>query len=309
MAERVDLAVLEQAAEWFALLGAERIDNSDRERWQQWLQASPVHRNAWQQVQLIGSRLQALPASPAMRALQAPTLTRRRVLRATGTLGLLSGVWLAGGGLWRYLSTDLRTGIGERREVALADGSQLWLNSGTRVDIEFTAQQRLIALREGEILVTTAHDSRPLRVQSPHGLMQALGTRFSVRSDRDASVLAVFDGAVELQCAGRSVRLYAGEQCRFDAVGADAPVLAEVRREAWTRGLLVADNLRLDEVMHELSQHHRAHFAVAGEVAALRLVGTYRLDDIEHTLAAVQQTLPVVVRRPVPWWISVDARS
>lgn len=306
---RIELAVLEQAAEWFALLGAGQVDSTEQARWQQWLQASAAHREAWRQVQQIGSRLQALPVTPAMRALQAPTLTRRRLLRSTSAFGLVVGIGAIAGVGWRHRSVDLRTGIGERREQVLADGTRLWLNSDTRVDVDYDAHQRLIALIDGEILVSTARDSRPLWVRTSHGLMRAIGTRFSVRSDNDADVLAVFEGAVELHCEEQTRRLTAGQQCRFDGAGIAAVNPAEVRREAWTRGLLVVDNLRLDEVISELARHHRAHFAVASDVAALRLVGTYRLDDIDQTLAAVQQTLPVAIRRPLPWWISVDARS
>ena len=59
--------------------------------------------------------------------------------------------------------------------------------SASAIDVRFDASERLLVLRAGEILVTTAHDPdparRPLRVQGRHGTVQALGTRFTLRQD------------------------------------------------------------------------------------------------------------------------------
>lgn len=308
-ARAIDFAVLAQAAEWFALLGGERVPECERERWRDWLAQSAQHRLAWQRVEQIGSHFGELPAAPALRALQAPARTRRHTVQMLGIAGLAAACgWLGGGAqLWRHWSADYRTGIGERRALTLADGSRLWLNSGSSVDVRYDDASRRLRLHRGELLLATARDARPLQVASPHGWVRSLDARFSLRCDAAGSTLSVFEGAVVLDATG--LHIEAGEQCRFDGGGDVQRSHAEVRREAWSRGLLVADNLSLDLFVEEFGQHHRAHFEVAPAVAALRLVGTYPLDDLDRTLATLQETLPVVVRRPLPWWIGIDARA
>lgn len=80
---------------------------------------------------------------------------------------------------------DYSAAIGQYRELTLADGTRVVLNTDSAIDVLFDASQRLIRLRRGEILVHTAPDnrvpSRPLRVTTGEGQMQALGTRFTVR--------------------------------------------------------------------------------------------------------------------------------
>src|SRR5690606_11580505 len=109
---------------------------------------------------------------------------------------LLKGLVLAvGGGMLSYggyrhahtagWTADYRTATGEQRRSVLADGTQLQLNTASAVDVAYDANSRRLVLREGEILITTAPDpaGRPFFVQTPQGIVQALGTRFSVRSD------------------------------------------------------------------------------------------------------------------------------
>ncbi len=49
------------------------------------------------------------------------------------------------------------------------------------VDIRFDAAQRLIEMRQGEILLDGASDPRPLRIHTPQGLIESRGGRLTVR--------------------------------------------------------------------------------------------------------------------------------
>jgi hypothetical protein len=77
------------------------------------------------------------------------------------------------------------TASGQRRSFTLDDGSRLGLNSHSAVDLLFDADQRLLVLRRGELLIQVAPDPhRPLRVRTAQGQVQALGTRFLVSQER-----------------------------------------------------------------------------------------------------------------------------
>lgn len=324
---RPDHASLQAAAEWFACIDGQPSRDM-QERLQQWLQAHPRHRSAWAYVQAVNADFERLsgPAAPAAHAaLRAPARSRRRALgtlAALGTVGLGSW-WATRPPPWpdaAGVAARARTGAGEMRALALADGAQAWLNAATQIAIDNTASARRIRLQAGEIFVAShsaqqaAAARRPLFIDTVHGSVQALGTRFSVRLDgegRGRTLVSVFEHAVRItpaQAPGAAVTLQAGEQAWFTADRVMAPQGAAQARQAWTEGKLVADNMRLDDFLAELSAYRRGHLGCDPAVAALRLDGVFALDDTDGALAMLEQTLPVSVRRTTPWWVSVQAR-
>ena len=92
------LAVLQQAAEWFAVLADPPVADRDQQAWQAWLAADPLHSAAWQRVEAVSRRFHDVhddtPASAARAALSSARNTRRRTL---GMLGGSLGMLLAGG--------------------------------------------------------------------------------------------------------------------------------------------------------------------------------------------------------------------
>lgn len=319
-----DFAVLQAAAQWFAVLRGGEPSAQERQHWQAWLDASPLHREAWRRVEAIDARFQSVPSQPARQALLQPSprvLRRRQVAKAVLAL---AGVAVGGRALlsvpgvrgqWAALGAQHRTGVGETRRTLLADGTQLWLNTASAADVEHTGSLRRIALRTGEILVQSAPDGehpgapRPLVVDVPQARLRALGTRFSVRMHDDGTAqLAVYEGAVRVESTVGNLEttVQAGWQVRIGEEGAaSAPVAAEEKRAAWSRGMLVAEGMRLDDFLTELARYRHGYLGCAPEVAHLRLVGVYPLADTDRVLSALAATLPVAVRRTLPWWVSV----
>ena len=312
---------LQQAANWFAVLGGGTTSEAERLQWQRWLDTGPGQRAAWQRVEAVAGEFAGLAGLPAHRALErsAGGSRRRATLRALAMLPVagLAG-WLAVRETpWRDWIAAYRTGTGERREILLADGSRLWLNTASAIDVDFSSGFRRIVLHKGEVMVTSGHDdafaARPLVVDVPQGRFTALGTRFAVRHEDGGAVrLAVFEGAVEARpAAGGDARtLVAGQQARVFAGRVDVQTGAEGRSayaDDWTRGMLVADGMRLGDFIAELSRYRNGYLGCAPEVADVRIVGAYPLADTERILDALQATLPVKVQRPMPWWTVVAA--
>lgn len=68
---------------------------------------------------------------------------------------------------------------------------------------QFDPLQRLLALRSGELLVDVAKDrARPFMVETEHGRMRALGTRFLVQQNDDFTRLVMLHSQVEVVTAG-----------------------------------------------------------------------------------------------------------
>ncbi len=304
---------LREASHWYARLNS-GIDNPDaRLGWERWLSADPLHAQAWARVEQLRTQMARVPGRLASPTLQSSLHSRRRILR---TLVILAGTgslsWVGSRSEWmQTLTADYHTGVGERRELPLADGSHLWLNTETALDLCYDQQQRLIRLRHGEILVQTASDTlqRPFWVATPNGRIQALGTRFSVRIDGPQTQVAVLDKAVEIHLPGQSqpLRLQAGQQVTFnqEAFGPLSPHHANAA--AWIEGSLIAINQPLGWVVQELARYRPGWLHCDPAIAHWNVSGTYPLDNTDLALAALESGFPVQIIRRTPYWVTVTA--
>lgn len=327
----IPIVVREQAAEWLVELQSDDHSASARaqllRRLQDWRQAHPDHDRAWLRIEAMGLRLQPLSGTPASAALaRAARMSgrgRRAAVRSLAVLLFAGGAagtlaWRAGDGAsmaslagW---GADLRTGTAQRRSLRLPDGSQLQMNADSAVDLDFGPDRRLVRLRSGDIEVATAqglgHDAPPFLVDTRHGRIRALGTRFAVRQRGQASSLvAVFEGATEITPqslpANRRV-LPTGLQARFDAEAVTPAGPADPAQAAWTRGMLVAQDMPLAEFLAELARHRSGHLGCDDAVAHLLVSGTYPLADTDQVLAMLLATQPVRLRTATRYWVVVE---
>lgn len=315
----IDAAIVRRAAEWMARLWSGEASGEERAACERWRAEHPDHERAWSRLQLFEQKLGGVPRDVARHALREPAAkaprTRRRAIRLLG-LTLASGSLayvLRDTGTWQAASADAATGTGEIRDLTLPDGSRVVLASASAIDVRFDAGERLIILRQGEILVDTAPDPaavhRPLRVRGRHGSVQALGTRFSVRQDEDRTRVAVFEGAVEIrpaQAPGTATRIEAGQATAFDHLGALPPAAVRDTAAAWTGGVLVADGLRVGDLVAELARYRRGLLRCDPAVAELKVTGVFPLRDTDRALHNLALALPVAVVFRTRWWVTVE---
>ncbi len=311
----VSARVLDEAIAWQLSLGSGESGERERHEFERWLAASAEHRLVWQQLGELEQQL-APAATPLLRRTlqRSDSDLRRRRRRLAGTslsLLLAGGLWLGLLAQQRPLDdylADEWTAAGEQRELQLADRSRVRLNSRSAVDVDYSASQRRLFLHSGEILVETAHgDSRPFYVDTPQGRLQALGTRFLVRREGEATRLIVLQSAVaaQPQVGGERLVVDAGHQrlMQRDGLGADSP--ASLTADAWSRGMLVADRMPLGELVARLGEYRHGHLGVDKRLADLPISGSFPLHDSELALAALPASLPVRIERHSDWWLTV----
>lgn len=310
----LDPAALEAAAQWYVQFQDTTGDASLHAAWQHWLDARPEHRRAWARMQTLDQRLRGVPAELALPSLRGADKGRRAALKAL-TLLLIAGpaAWTAQRTLpWQSWTAQYRTQAGERSSIALSDGSQVQLNTATALDVDFSQQLRLLRLHRGEILIQTAADAaqRPFIVNTGQGTMRALGTRFSVRTDAETTRLSVIEHAVEVRTTDTSkpVRLEAGQQLVFSSSQLQPVTPVDANADAWTRGMLVAIDWRLDHFLAELSRYRAGHIGCDPAVASLRVSGAFRLDDIDGALDNLAASLPIQLKLLSRYWVRVVAR-
>ena len=130
-----------------------------------------------------------------------------------------------------------------------------------------------------------------------------------MRQRQADELLSVFEGAVAIQTLGDASSRWStlGSRPSYAANGIGELNPADGNRAAWANGVLLAENMSLKTFAAELSQHHHGRLEVDPAVANLTLLGAFPLDDLERTLNMVETTLPVKVRRIMPWWIKIEA--
>ncbi len=311
----VSARALDEAIAWQLRLDSGDATEQDHQDIQRWLAAHPEHARVWQQLGGIDRHLSAAAHPSARRALLRSGGVRRRSLhRITGSalaLLLASGLGLGLLAQQRPLSdflADERTGSGEHRELRLADQTRVQLNSRTALDVDLEGPERRLYLRGGEILVETGHDDpRPFVVETDQGRLQPLGTRFLVSREGDATRLVVLESAVaarsHYESADRVIR--AGEQVWIADQRLGPTRSAPVGSDAWSRGLLVADEMPLGQLVDRLGEYRQGYLGLDPDLATLRISGVFPLHDSDKALAALPPSLPVRIERFSDWWVRV----
>jgi len=305
-------SIVKQASHWLMLQWDGELNKEQQRRFIAWRAADPEHDRAWQRLEQLQMTLGGVPADTALTVLRGqPDARRRQTLKLLGTL------LLAGGGSylvqsqlpWREAMADLRSGTGERLQRTLADGSRLSLNSGSAVDILFSASERRIRLLAGELLLDSGHDAaqRPLIVDTAAGEIQALGTRFSVYQRDDEYQVELFEGALELRPHhAPAMRLHAGQGCWFSATRFSDITPANPNAIAWQDGRLIAERTPLGQFVAELARHRPGVLRCEPAVAQLPLTGVFPLADTDRVLMALQTSLPVKVQRVTRLWVTIS---
>lgn len=285
---------------------------------QLWRDRSPDHERAWQAAQELHSLLAKVPQDVSLKTLSLAGRARRGAVRGVLTLTVATPVaWWMWRTVGREWAADYRTAVGERRSETLADGSRIWLNTGSAVNVRFTATERALELVSGEILIETAHSEQPLpplEVVVNAGRVRALGTRFLVREMQDARWrVVVLQHAVRIRPARagipQAVELRAGMQADFDTRGVGGEQAADENAGAWRDGVVVARDMRLVDLAAEISRYRRGILGCAPEVANLRISGVFQLDDTDRTLRALAESLPITIRERTRYWVALTAKS
>jgi transmembrane sensor len=246
----------------------------------------------------IGSRV-----SPVGRSNWRPALLRAAAV-ASAVVGaaLIYSVAVDRGGIGGTRSAlAYETATAERDSLLLPDGTRVLLGPETELTVSgsFGDRAREIAL-VGEAMFTVVHDpDRPFLVRVPTGVVQDLGTSFSVRTSADGgSRVVVTEGAVQLRQSnapdGAGVVLREGDRGTLPLRGAPVaqPGAATADDIAWTRGVLAFRDAPMFEVRSELHRWFGFDLQLVGATFADRhLTATFRDDSAEQIASVIALAL------------------
>lgn len=321
--EPINRVVADAAADWLTLLMSGEATEQEQQAWRQWRADHADHERAWQHIETITGQIKMLEPKAAYQTLSSLVVPadasvssgRRKTLELLALGGFIctAGLLVSRTQTVQQLTADYRTGTGEQRQFTLEDGTDITLNTATSVTVDFNSQQRVLRLVAGEVLIQTGHkpgfELRPFIVQTVHGHIRALGTRFSVRQQQEHTMVAVLESAVEITPASvkaNTLKIGAGEQVSFTRDTISTTQQLSEQTTAWPRGQLLADNLRLGNFVAELNRYRPGLLRCDPAIADLRLSGVFPLQDTNRILATLPQVLPVQVIKRTDYWVTIQ---
>lgn len=199
-----------QAAQYVARLYSGEMSALEEKALLAWLDADPVHRNAYEKTMQIWDAAGELVDDKEMLAVETdrresamysrigPRYVAIALLVLIGTVA--GGVYLAPGIQSMFpdsLLVTYETSVGEQRRVSLEDGSKIVLNTRSRVLVDYSKHERRILLDFGEVYFDVAKDpNRPMSVSVGDRVVKVVGTKFSVTRSSDLVEVAVVEGVV-----------------------------------------------------------------------------------------------------------------
>lgn len=307
-------SVIEEAISWMVKLQAGNVEETTVQECLRWRASSTMHEQAWQQLQAINQQIVELPKSLTQEVLNRDQIDRRAVLKSALLVVGVGAISATGYRYspWQQWMADYGTAVGEQSTIQLADGTQVMLNTDSAIDIAYTSSERRILLLKGEIYITSGHNKsslyRPLIVQTNHGDVLALGTRFVVQQKGDSAWVSVMESAVEVSPLNASKQhVRAGESIQFDSNTLDSVQTANPNDIAWIDGVLVAKNMRLDAFVDKLDRYFKGKIRCDESVSNLAISGVFPINDVPRTIEFIQNTLPVRAAYRTRYWITLTS--
>jgi transmembrane sensor len=195
---------------------------------------------------------------------------------------------------------------GSTRQVELADGSRMQLNTDTRLRAEVTGTSRTVTLVSGEAFFDVVHDEkRPFTVYAGNRRITDLGTRFSVYRKNDDVRVTVQEGRVRVDLLDNpalSSPVVAEGGHAVIARGAETLLIAKSAGDiandlSWRGGMLVFNQQTLSEVAEQFNRYNNQQIVVEGGARRIRIGGSFRQDNVAGFAALLHQGFGLTVSR------------
>jgi len=302
-----DVPPREAARCWFLRMQSGEATPEDIASLRRWLEADPAQRlafsracEAWETLDEMRSFMTDLYGAEPSR------VSSRRIATAAARW---KSPWLATAaailvaifvGLIYARDADITTAEGEVRMMKLPDGTTIWLDTASALNLHYTATERRIELVRGEAWFDVEPDrARPFVVDALDSRTTDIGTFFGVRRSGKAIDVGVQRGTVRVAWRRHDLTLNAGQATRFGASTESMPTLPfDAAAIAWQSGRLFFRGTPLREVLQEMDRYRPGRIVLIGDGAANRAVSAALwINDLDSGLDALAATQGVRITR------------
>ncbi|MCK0131684.1 DUF4974 domain-containing protein [Flavobacteriaceae bacterium F08102] len=200
---------------------------------------------------------------------------------------------------YNYLSVPR----GGQHFVKLADGTQVWLNSESKLKfpVNFIAgQPREVELVYGEayfdVSPSSSHQGDSFKVRSNQDLIEVLGTEFNIRAYQDETTqyTTLVEGSINIENNGRVKQLKPAMQAITSSTqtGIKIQQVDTYNETAWKDGIFVFKGKTLLQIMQTLSRWYDVEVVFENEeIKKSKFRGILRKNQpIEEIMSAIQSS-------------------
>lgn len=186
---------------------------------------------------------------------------------------------------------------GERRQVQLADGTQVWLNSESSLSFpkEFSGATRDVSFTGEAYFAVAKNPDKHFVINSPRTRTEVLGTKFNLRdySAEEKSEVVVEEGKVRfsgLQSDGE-LMLTANQKGTFQAKTKEIKqsIVYDSRKYMdWKENKLVLQDLKLEQIKPILERWYNIDLIIAkNDLKDERYTGSFNNPAIQEVLKSI----------------------
>jgi len=310
-----------EACAWIAQFDGKEPSAQDMEAFTEWLNRSPRHRDAINRWSSLWGDLNVLTEMAVpLNTVKPRDQDRFYFISAFATLLLAFGFWLFTNGINQGSTppaTLYATAVGQKKEVALNDGSKITLNTASQIRVAYSDDQRLIHLLEGEAYFNVTHDpGRPFLVRAADKTVRAVGTAFSVYLRSTDIEVVVTEGVIELAKVQDVVTedglgtieplniLGTAKHGQRITIGQTVDTVEPITEEeisrdlAWREGMLSFRGEPLEQVVAEVNRYTSMTILISDQkISQLRIGGYFQVGETEAMFEALESSFGVHVDR------------
>lgn len=233
---------------------------------------------------------------------------QRKIKKNIATSALAVCFMSVGGLYWLdpvYQTQQLSTQLGETKHIYLLDGSEVHLNTATKLTVNYKLRSKNIELHHGEAMFTVKHYDwqimRPLErdfiVRSGNMQIKDIGTIFNVRQfNPQHSVVTVLQGQVQVsllnQATIKPLDIFTSQSVEYNHQMLNYQVNASnLDIIAWQQGNIQFNTMPLAAAIVELQRYHKIDVQFRDSHSRnIRISGRFKIKNAEQFM----QILPTI---------------
>lgn len=192
--------------------------------------------------------------------------------------------------------TRLTVPEGEHVDMTLSDGTRLYVNSGSEVEIPsvFDPEKRKIRMT-GEVYLEVAKDAeRPFFVETEDFDVRVYGTSFNVSAypEDGVSSVVLVEGSVAVSAGDMTRFIEPGQKMEISGGRMDVSDVDVMEYVGWKDRIIITGGQTLDQIMQKLARYYGADISVSNEVAGMMMNGKL---DLQEDLSSVLDNLCILL--------------
>lgn len=195
----------------------------------------------------------------------------------------------------RY-TNHIIAGKGERKEIALPDGSVITLNSGAELKYpeHFKGNTREVWFKGEGYFNISKNPEQPFKVSTSDGfIVEVLGTKFNVDASTAIKTVSLESGkvAVTFKESGDTIRLTPDEELSWNsATGEVIKRMFDVTKTtSWKDNILLLDNIDLRTALQKINTFYGVAFTVSdATIAQKKINAAFENQNLDKFIATLE---------------------